>query len=131
MQLFSDSLHNEFAGIATAWIGAGAADYGEVMAIAEAFPRDGDDAAWSAAADRHVELAEEALTAGHEITGQGHLFRAVGFYGVAIKPWFGTPVDQRMRDGLENLTAAFERAIVLGPRLRHVRMCMHGRTGQV
>lgn len=120
MQLFADPLHNEFAGIATAWIGAGAADYGEVTAIAEAFPQDGDDAAyydaWSAAADRHVELAEKALAAGHEVTGRGHLFRAVSFYGVAIKPWFGSPVDRRMTDGFENLTAAFERAMVLGPR---------------
>lgn len=120
MQLFSDPLHDEFAATATAWTGAGAADYGEVMAIAEAFPQDGDDAAyydaWSAAADRHVELADEALAAGHEATGQGHLFRASGFYGVAVKPWFGTPVDRRMSDGFDNLTAAFERAIVLGPR---------------
>lgn len=120
MQLFADPLHNEFAGLATAWIAAGAADYGEVMAIAEAFPEDGDDAAyydaWSGAAGRHVERADAALKTGHEATAQGHFFRAVAFYGVAIKPLFGTPVNPRMTEGFENCTEAFDRAIALGPR---------------
>ncbi len=120
MRLFADPLHNEFAGLATGWVTSGASDYGEIVAIAEAFPDDGDDAAyyeaWSAAAGRHVERADAALRAGHERTAQGHLFRAAAYYGVAIKPWFGTPVDPRMTSGFENCTAAFDRAIVLGPR---------------
>jgi alpha-beta hydrolase superfamily lysophospholipase len=47
---------------------------------------------------------------------QGHLFRAAAYCGVAIKPLFGTPVDPRMAEGFESCTAAFDRAIVLGPR---------------
>jgi alpha-beta hydrolase superfamily lysophospholipase len=120
MQLFSDSLHQEFAGLATASVASGAADYGEILAIAEAFPEDGDDAAyyevWSAAAGRHVERAEAALRAGHEPTAQGHLFRAAAYYSVAIKPWFGIPVDPRVTAGFKGCTEAFDRAIVLGPR---------------
>ena len=117
---FADPLHKEFAGVAAAFITAGAADYGEVVAIADAFPDDGDDAlfydVWSAAGDRHIARAEDALAAGHERTGRGHLMRGAACYSVAIKPWFGTPVDQRMTAGFENCTAAFDRAIVLGPR---------------
>jgi len=85
VQLFADPLHNEFAGPATAWVTSGASDYGEVVAIAEAFPEEGDDAAyyeaWSSAAGRDVERAEAALKAGHELTAQGHLFRAAAYYG--------------------------------------------------
>lgn len=118
MALFADSLHNEFAGIALAFVTAGAADYGEIVAIADAFPDGGDDAAfydvWSAAGDRHVARADEALAAGRESTGRNHLLRAAVCYSVAIKPWFGTPVDPRMTAGFENCTAAFDRAIVLG-----------------
>lgn len=120
MQLFPDPLHDEFAALATGAVTAGAADYGEVVAIAEAFPDDGDDSAyygaWSAAAERHLERADEALGSGHERTAQGHLLRAATYYGVAIKPWFGAPVDPRMSAGFEGCTAAFDRAMVLGPR---------------
>jgi hypothetical protein len=120
LQLFADPLHDEFAGLATGWITAGVTDYGEILAIAEAFPEGGDDGAfyeaWSAAAGRHLELAEAALGAGHERTAQGHLFRASAYYGVAIKPLFGAPVDPRMVAGFDGCTAAFERGIVLGPR---------------
>lgn len=82
MRLFADPLHDQFASLATGWVTSGAADYGEVVAIAEAFPDGGDDAAyyeaWSAAAGRHVERADEALASGRELTAQGHLFRASG-----------------------------------------------------
>lgn len=120
MRLFTDPLHDQFAGLATGWVTSGAADYGEVAAIAEAFPEGGDDAAyyeaWSGAADRHLERADAALGSGHELTARGHLFRAAAYWGVAIKPWFGTPVDPRMSAGFEHCTAAFDRAVVLGPR---------------
>lgn len=120
MNLFVDSLHNQFASWATAWITAGGSDYGEVLAIASDFPDGGDDTdffdAWAAAGDRHLERAEVALRGGHEKTAQGHLFRAAASNAVAIKPWFGTPVDPRMTEGFGKLTDAFERAIVLGPR---------------
>ncbi|MDQ2677407.1 MAG: alpha/beta fold hydrolase [Actinomycetota bacterium] len=120
MQLFADALHEDFAGLATAWASVGAADHGEILAIAAAFPDGGDDAAfydaWSGAAARHLERADAALVGGHEHTARGHLMRAAAFYGVAIKPWFGTPVDPRMTAGFDGCTAAFDRAIVLGPR---------------
>lgn len=118
MALFTDPLHDEFAGLAAAWVTVGAFDYGEVLAIADAFPDGGDDAdffdAWSGAGDRHVERAESALAAGHGETAQGHLFRAAACFGVAIKPWFGSPVDRRMTEGFAKCTEAFDRAIVMG-----------------
>lgn len=118
--LFADPLHDEFAGLAIGWVTSGASDYGEVVAIAEAFPEGGDDGAyydaWSGAAGRHVERADAALKAGHDLTAQAHLYRAAAYYGVAIKPWFGVPVDRRMTQGFEACTAAFDRAIVIGPR---------------
>lgn len=120
MALFADPLHNEFAGLSAAWVSVGCFDYGEYLAIADAFPDGGDDAdffdAWSGAGDRHVERAESALAAGHEETAQGHLFRAAACFGVAIKPWFGSPVDRRMTEGFTKGTEAFDRAIVMGTR---------------
>ncbi|MBS1837020.1 MAG: alpha/beta fold hydrolase [Actinobacteria bacterium] len=120
LQLFTDPLHDQFAELATAWVAAGAADLGEVVAIAEAFPDDGDDAAyfdaWAGAGDRHVECAERAFATGSEQTARGHLMRASVCFGVAIKPWFGTPVDERMTSGFDRCTDAFDRAVVLGPR---------------
>lgn len=120
MNLFADPLHDQFASWATAWMTSGGADYGEIVAIADAFPEGGDDAdffdAWSRAGDRHLERADEALGSGHTETAQGHLLRAAALYAVAIKPWFGTPVDRRMSEGFAKLTDAFEQAIVLGRR---------------
>ncbi|MDN5871931.1 MAG: alpha/beta fold hydrolase [Nitrococcus sp.] len=119
MQMFPDPLHNEFAGLATAYITSGAADYGEIVAIANAFQDGGDDgefyATWSRAAAHHVEQAA-ALQAGHPLTARGHLLRAAAYYGIAIKVMFGKPVDPRMTDGFDKCTAAFDRAIVLGAR---------------
>jgi len=117
---FVDPLHREFAGLASAWVTVGAADLGEITAITDAFPDDGDDSAyydtWSAAAARHREQADAALTRGRTSTARGHLFRAASYYGVGIKPWFGTPVAPQMIEGFDGATDAFDRAIVLGPR---------------
>ena len=118
MPLFADPLHDEFAAWATGYITAGGADYGEILAIAEAFPDDGDDAAfydaWAGAAARHEELADEAERAGHPLTARGHLLRAAAYYGVAIHVVYGKPVDPRMHSSFNRLTAAFERALQLG-----------------
>jgi alpha-beta hydrolase superfamily lysophospholipase len=117
MPLFADPLHDEFAAWATGYITTGGADYGEIVAIAEAFPDGGDDAAfydaWAGAASRHEELADDAERAGHLFSARGHLLRAAAFYGVAIHVVYGKPVDPRMLSGFNKLTAAFERSLLL------------------
>lgn len=119
MPLFADPLHDEFAAWATGYITTGGADYGEIVAIAEAFPDGGDDAAfydaWAGAAARHAELADEAERAGRTASARGHLLRAAAFYGVAIHIVYGKPVDARMVSGFDRLTAAFERSLLLEP----------------
>lgn len=120
MKLFEDPLHDDFAGLATGFVGSGAADVGEVVSIAATFPDGGGDEeffdVWSAAGDRHVAAADDAGSHAHELTARGHLLRAAVCFGVAIKPWFGTPVDPRMSTGFASCTTVFDRAITMGPR---------------
>ena len=118
MQLFSDALHDEFAGWATGYVTSAGADYGEIVAIADAMPPDADDRAffdaWATAGARHLRAADDAEAAGHLVTATGHLLRAAASYGVAIHVVYGTPVDPRMTAGFDALTAAFTRALLLG-----------------
>lgn len=116
-RLFSDPLHDQFAGWATGYVTSGAADYGEILAIAGRMPPDGDDAAfhgvWSAAADSHLAAADDAERAGHPATARGHLLRAAAYHGVAIHALYGRPVDPRLVQGFERAGAAFGRAMAL------------------
>ena len=107
MRLFADPLHDQFAGLATGWVTSGAADYGEIVAIAEAFPEGGDDAAyyeaWSAAAARHVERADEALGSGHELHRPGPPLPCGGLRrrrDQALVRGAGRPADDRGLRGL-------------------------------
>jgi pimeloyl-ACP methyl ester carboxylesterase len=75
-----------------------------------------DDAfftAWDAAARRHVDAADAALSAGHSATARGRLLRAAACLSVAYRPLYGTPVDPRLHDAFERQMAAFDRAMTL------------------
>lgn len=116
MRLFADALHDEFASWATGYVSAGAADLGEIEAIAGSMSGAGDDAffaVWDAASRRHVDAADAAQARGHRATARGHLLRAAAYWGVAYHPLYGTPVDPRLRDAFERQMAAFDRAMAL------------------
>jgi hypothetical protein len=79
VKLFDDPLHDEFASWPLGLLGPAGGAVGEVAAIAASLTSPDDDAfvaAWTAAADRHVEEAEQAGKAGHALHARGHYLRA-------------------------------------------------------
>lgn len=120
MELFDDPLQDEFAAWATGYITCGGADFGELVALADSFTGQTDDGAfyelWTAAGDRHVTAAADAIDKAHPATACGHELRATTCYGVGIRPLYGTPVDGRFISGFDRQQAAFQRAVALLPR---------------
>jgi pimeloyl-ACP methyl ester carboxylesterase len=113
MKLFDDPLHDEFAAWPLGLLGSDGGAAGEVTAIAAALTTPGDDAfveAWTAAAERHLEEAEQVGHGGH---ARGHYLRAASYYEVAIHVLYGSPVDKRLSRAFDRLTHAFERAMAL------------------
>jgi pimeloyl-ACP methyl ester carboxylesterase len=117
VKLFADPLHDEFASWPLGLLGADGGAVGEVAAIAAALSAPGDDAfvaAWTAAADRHVEEGEQAERAGRVVHARGHYLRAASYYEVAIHVLYGSPVDRRLTEAFDRLKKAFDRAMALG-----------------
>jgi pimeloyl-ACP methyl ester carboxylesterase len=116
VKLFDDPLHDEFAGWPFGLLGADGGAVGEVSAIAASLTDPDDDAfvaAWTEAADRHVDEGEKAERAGRAVHAQGHYLRATSFYEVAMHVLYGTPVDERLTEAFGRLTKAFDRAMAL------------------
>ncbi len=117
MKLFDDPLHDEFASWPLGLLGPDGGAVGEVAAIAASLTSPDDDvfvSAWTAAADRHVQEAEQAEKAGHDAHARGHYLRAASFYEVGIHVLYGTPVDPRLSEAFDRLTKAFDRAMAHG-----------------
>lgn len=90
MNLFPP-LQNEFASWATGYVSCGAADIGEIEAIAAGQQGSSDEdfyRAWSAASDRHAHKAAEAEAEGRISTAHGHYLRAAAYLGVAYHPLY-------------------------------------------
>lgn len=114
--IFKDALHDQLGTWPLGYIPYGGADYGEVEAIAQAVG-DGDDTAfhdaWTAAADRMMENAQNAESAGHRTSARECFLRAACFYGKSFHTLFGQPVDPRVIAGSRKQIAAFDHGLAL------------------
>ncbi|MDQ2700117.1 MAG: alpha/beta fold hydrolase [Actinomycetota bacterium] len=116
--LFQDEFLNGLGTWALGYIPYGGADFGEVVAVADAVGDGGEDAfftEWVVAGDRHIAAAEAARTGNHEMTARDHYLRAAVAYGTAYHPFFGSPVDPRLTSAFASQTAALETGLELGP----------------
>ncbi len=131
MNLFPTPLQNEFASWATGYVSCGAADIGEIEAIAAGLQGSSDEdfyRAWSAASDRHAQTAAVAETEGRFATAYGHYLRAAAYLTVAYHPLYGSPVDPRLRDAFERQMTAFAAAMNLAePVVEPLNLSFEGR----
>jgi pimeloyl-ACP methyl ester carboxylesterase len=114
MRLFSNPLHDEFAGGALGFVPYGGPSIGELAALGQAVGDGDDDAfyrAFVAAADRLVAAADDKERTGHHATAGALLLRAACLYGLAYKPLYGKPVDPRLAAAFAKQMHAFERAL--------------------
>ncbi len=99
IKLFADALHDEFASWALGFAPFGGADVGELRAIASQV-KDGDDAgyyaAWSAAAQRHLDAARHEAAAGRRASAHEDALQAACLFGPAMHIVYGAPVDPRL-----------------------------------
>lgn len=130
MDLFPTALQNEFASWATGYVSCGAADIGEIEAIAAGQQGSSDDAffdAWSAASDRHAQTAAVAEGEGRFSTAYGHYLRAAAYLTVASHPLYGAPVDPRLSDAFDRQMTAFSAAMKLAePAVEPVDLTFEG-----
>jgi pimeloyl-ACP methyl ester carboxylesterase len=69
--------------------------------------------AWSAAADRRVQQAQQAQAAGHRESARALLFKSACFYGISYRPLFGTPVNSRVTAAFNSQMDAFAKAAAM------------------
>jgi pimeloyl-ACP methyl ester carboxylesterase len=114
---FSDPLQEDFAAsFALGQISHGGGEPGEIIATC-ALIADGDDASWyenwSDTAAAIVASAEKSAAARCDISAREAFWRAAVYYGVAMRPLFGSPVDGRLAEAFSRQGLAFERGIGL------------------
>ncbi|HEY5224445.1 MAG TPA: hypothetical protein VIJ18_15525 [Microbacteriaceae bacterium] len=89
--LFDSEFHDDFGQWPVAYIPAGGADMGDIVAVADAVG-DGDDSAfyeaWVAAGDAKHADAETALAAGHRASARELFLRASCLYSAAYHPLY-------------------------------------------
>lgn len=109
--IFASPFHNDFGVWPLAYAPYGGADFGEVVAVAEAVG-DGDDGAyyeaWMRAGDRLAAEANDALAESHRVSARELFLRASCFYAASYRPIYGEPVDPRLLAAFEKQTAAFD-----------------------
>lgn len=130
-RIFKDELYDGFAW-AVGYIPYGAADLGEIEAVAAAIG-DGSDAvfydAWMAAGDRFASQAGAALAKGHRSSAGELCLRASCFYGSSYHPIYGTPVDPRLVAAFRKQIAAFDKGLaLLEPAIEPLRIPFEGVT---
>lgn len=130
-RIFKDELHDEFAW-AVGYIPYGAADLGEIEAVAAAVG-DGDDTAfynaWMEAGDRFASQAGAALAKGQRSSASDLYLRASCFYGSSYHPLFGTPVDPRLVAAFRKQIDAFDKGLALQePAVKPLRIPFEGVT---
>jgi alpha-beta hydrolase superfamily lysophospholipase len=115
-RIFRDDFHDEFGTWPVAYIPYGGADFGEVLAVAQAVG-DGDDSAfyeaWAAAGDRLAGEADAALAKGRRSSARELFLRASCAYATAYHPIYGEPVDPRLLTAFRRQIAAFDQALAL------------------
>ncbi len=114
--LYQNALFEDLASPALAYLPYGGIDFGEAVAIASAVGTGDASAfysAWSAAADRRVQQAQQAQTAGRGESARALLLKAACFYGISYRPLFGTPVDPRLTVAFNRQMGAFAKAVAM------------------
>jgi alpha-beta hydrolase superfamily lysophospholipase len=118
MSLFADQVHEEFSGWALGFMPYGAADYGEVTAIAGQVQAGDDDSwfdAWHAFAQRRIDEGDAAAAGGRHATACDCYGRAAAMLGIAYHPIYGTPVDPRLTDAFHLQMATFAKMLANAP----------------
>ena len=115
-KLFDSEFHDEFGQWPVAYIPAGGADMGDIVAVADDVAGGDDSAfyqAWVAAGDRKTTEAQSVLAAGHRASARALFLRASCFYASAYHPLYGAPVDPRLVEAFDKQINAFQRAMEL------------------
>ncbi|MGH6920972.1 MAG: alpha/beta hydrolase family protein, partial [Geminicoccaceae bacterium] len=125
-------MHDEFGTWPIAYIPYGGADFGEIVAVAQAVG-DGDDAAfyeaWMAAGDRLAAEAAAALAAGRRIGARELFLRASCAYAASYHPIYGEPVEPRLLAAFRKQIAAFNSALALSdPPVEPLRIPFEGKS---
>lgn len=116
MPLFVHPHHERFGTWPLGYIPYGGADFGEVLAVANAVGDGDDDAfyqAWCAAADRLAAEAAHTLALGHRGSASALFLRASAFYAAAYHPLYGEPVDGRLLAAFRRQMQVFEQGMAL------------------
>ena len=114
--LFQNAFHEGFGTWPLAYIAAGGADYGEVLAVAKAVGDGGDDAyyeAWMQAGNRLEQEARDCLAAGSLPGARSQYLKAAAFYATSYHPIYGEPVDPRLTQAFLKQKAALEAGLAL------------------
>jgi alpha-beta hydrolase superfamily lysophospholipase len=117
MPLFSDPVHDEFAGWALGSAPYGGCDAGEVELLASQV-KAGDDGsffdAFAGLAKRRI-IEGDAAAARHRVaTARDCYLRAALYLGLGYHPIYGTPVDDRLVDAFHLQMETFDKFVALG-----------------
>ncbi len=128
--LFKDALQDQFGTWPLGYIPYGGADFGEVLAVANAVG-DGDDAAffqtWCDAGDRLGDRAHAALKDGRRSSARDAFLRASCHYAASYHLLFGAPVDPRLVAAFRKQMAAFDAGLaLLEPAVAPLRIPLNG-----
>jgi alpha-beta hydrolase superfamily lysophospholipase len=113
---FGDPLHDEFAAWLLGFAPYGGADVGEIETLARLVTA-GDDGSFHdtfvGLAHRRIEEGDAAVTKGHRATAHDCYLRAAALLGVAYRPLYGTPIDDRLVEAFHLQMDTFRRALEL------------------
>jgi alpha-beta hydrolase superfamily lysophospholipase len=116
MALFSDPVHEEFAGFALGFAPYGGADFGEIQFLATRV-NPGDDSsffdAFSTFAHHRIDEGDAAAAEGHKATARDCYLRGALLLALAYHPIYGTPVDARLVDAFKLQMATFDKFVAL------------------
>jgi pimeloyl-ACP methyl ester carboxylesterase len=115
-QIFRDAFYDEFGTWPLAYIPYGGADFGEVVAVAEAMAESTNEAfykSWTASADRLSQEAEALLKKGHRTSARGLFLRSSVFYATSYHPLYGHPVDPFLREAFRRQVETLNRGLAL------------------
>ena len=114
---FADQLHEFLAAeSALGMVSHGGVEPGEIISTCGRIV-DGDDTSWltewTETANRIANRADESRAAGQPVSAREGYLRAAIAYGLANRPLFGVPIDDRLVRSAARQRAAFERAVAL------------------
>jgi pimeloyl-ACP methyl ester carboxylesterase len=114
--IFRDSFYDDFGTWPLAYIPYDGADFGEVVAVAEAITEATEKAfyqSWAAFAARLNEEAEAALKKGHQTSARDLFLRASVFYATSYHPLYGNPVNPLLLEAFRNQVVMLNRGLSL------------------